>query len=338
VVAPPTPAGKRPRRGLQLAAAVAAALAVTAAVVVAVVVSRPDGPTPGPPAAAPTSTAPQTATVPDPATADPCSLLDVTTLQGFGTASLDPDNVTFAGCRADIERPDGGSVGYTVTFENETEVAQFRGGTRMELNGYTVITYGPADDYCEERILLADGNAVLVSAVSYEDPTGSTNLCAIVEAGRGSTVAQLVQQGIGQRARLDEVSPLAGIPACNLLTSEEIATAVANPTPARPRFADWGCDWASFTGGGSVAVSYYRGYVLGDSDGSPADFSGHPGRVLARDGNCWVQFVQRAYSAGGSDRIEAVWVTYWGSGTGDELCQSATTLATAAASRLPEPS
>jgi hypothetical protein len=51
-----------------------------------------------------------------------------------------------------------------------------------------------------------------------------------------------------------------------------------------------------------------------------------------------VQFVQRSYTAGGSDRVEAVWVTYWGSGSGDELCRTATSLATAAAGRLPPPS
>jgi eukaryotic-like serine/threonine-protein kinase len=111
--------------------------------------------------------------------------------------------------------------------------------------------------------------------------------------------------------RLDETSPLAGIPACSLLTPGEIAAAVANPTPPRPWFADWGCDWDSYSfyGGGSVELYYYRGFLLGEADGTPADFAGHPGSVLARPGNCWVQFVQRAYTAGGSNRIEAVWVT-----------------------------
>jgi eukaryotic-like serine/threonine-protein kinase len=48
--------------------------------------------------------------------------------------------------------------------------------------------------------------------------------------------------------------------------------------------------------------------------------------------------VQRSYTVEGSDRVEAVWVTYEGSGTDAELCQAATALATAAARRLPAPS
>jgi hypothetical protein len=315
---------------------------VAAAVVVAVVVrpgaapAAPAAPA-GPPAAAPT-TARQTATIADPATADPCSLLNLTPLEVFGVASLERDNNRFAGCRANIERPDGGSVGFFVDFENEVEVGQVNGGTREEHSGYTVVSYEPGVDYCEQRILLADGNAVLVYARNFEDPTGGTDECAIVGAGLDSTVARLVERGIGRRPRLDETSPLAGIPACGLLTSEEVAAGVANPTPPRPRFADWGCDWASFTGGGTVAVSYYRGFVLGEVDGTPADFAGHPGRVLARPGNCWVQFVQHTYTAAGSNRIEAVWVTYYGYGSDEQLCQHARTLAAAAASRLPPPS
>jgi eukaryotic-like serine/threonine-protein kinase len=330
--------GKRSQRGLHVATAVVAALAVAAGVVVAAIMAQPDPAPAAPPVAAPTTTAPDSVTIADPATADPCSLLDTAPLQSFGTAEPDPDNVTFAGCRADIQRPDGGSFAFQVHFENEAEVAQVSGGTRTEVSGYTVITYEPTDGYCEQRILLADGHAVVASAVTYDDPSGSTDLCAIAEAGRAGALTKLVQQGIGRRARLDEVGPLAGVPACSLLTDEEIAAGVANPTPARPRFADWGCDWASYTGVGSVEISYYRGFPLGEVDGTPADFAGHPGRVLARPGNCWVQFVQRAYSARDTDRIEAVWVIYSGFGSDEELCDNATALASAAADRLPPPS
>jgi hypothetical protein len=335
------PTGKRPRRGPRVVA-VAAALAVVAGLIVAVVVSRPGtNPVTTPdtsPVTAPTTTPPQIATIADAATADPCSLLDIAPLQSFGTASLDPDNVRFAGCRADIERADGAAAGVTLSFENEVELGQVSGGTRTEAAGYTVISYEPGENYCDRRILLGARNAVLVSAVNYSDPAGALDLCAIAEVGRINALTRLVQHGIGRRPPLAETSPLAGIPACTLLTAEEVAAVVANPTPSRPRFGDWGCNWNSFTSSDTVSVHYYRGYTLGDSDGAPANFSGHPGTVLARDGNCWVQFVQRGYTAGGSSRIESVWVTYWGSGSPDQLCQTATTLATAAARRLPPPS
>jgi hypothetical protein len=259
-------------------------------------------------------------------------------VKGFGATTLDADNVSFAGCRADIARPDGGAIGFTIAFESEVEVAQFGDGTRAEEDGYTVVRYPLGEGFCEQRILLADGNAVLVSAVRYEDPTGTTDLCAIVDAGRAATLARLVRDGVGRRMPLSDTSPLAGIPACGLLTAEDIASGLVYATPARPGFGGWGCNWNSYTTGDSVAVTYYRGYVLDKSDGTSATFAGHPGTVLARQGNCWVQFVQRSYTAAGSNRIEAVWVTYWGSGTADQLCRTATTLATAAAGRLPPPS
>jgi tRNA A-37 threonylcarbamoyl transferase component Bud32 len=332
------PAEPRPRRGLRVAAATVAALAVLAAVVVAGAASRRG---PGPdtaPVAAPTTTAPDTVAVPDPDTADPCSLLDIESVKGFGATTLDPDNVLFAGCRADIARPDGGDVGFTVAFENKAETAQIGGGTRSEESGYAIMRYPPGDDFCEQRILLADGNAVLVSAVKYEDPTGTTDLCAIADAGRAAALSRLVNQGIGDREPLSATSPLAGVPACSLLTTEEVGAALADAGPSRGHFGDWGCTWNSPSTSESVVLTYYRGYPLGESDGVATDFAGHPGTVLAREGNCWVQFVQRSYTAGGSNRVEAVWVTYWGSGSGDQLCRTATTLATAAASRLPPPS
>ncbi|GAA5131823.1 serine/threonine-protein kinase [Pseudonocardia adelaidensis] len=324
-----TPPAARSLRGLRAGAAVAAALAVAAGVVVAVVVAGPG--------ATPQST-PTTATIADPATADPCSLLDIESVKRFGTTTLDPDNVSFVGCRADIVRPDGGAVGFTVAFENQTEAALIGGGTPSEESGYTVVRFPLAEDTCEHRIRLSDGNTVLVSAVSYDDPPRAADLCAIAEAGQAATLSRLVNRGIGRRQPLGATSPLAGIPACGLLTGPEIASAMADATPPRSRFGDWGCNWNSFTSNESVVVTYYRGYPLGEADGAPADFAGHPGTVLARPGNCWVQFVQRSYTAGGSNRIESVWVTYWGSGSGEELCRTATTLATAAAGRLPPPS
>jgi hypothetical protein len=330
--------GRAPRRRLRVAAAVATVLAVVAAVVVAVINSRPGAAPAGPPsAAAATTEASATAVIPDPATADPCSLLDVTSLQGFGTVTLDPDDVVFAGCSADIARPNG-RVALVVIFENDVEVRHYGGGVREERSGYVVVRYEPGEDFCERRILLGDGSAVRLMATSYEEPMGGTDLCAIADTGRDSTIALLLEQSIGRRARLDETSALAGIPACGLLEPLELAAAIANPSPPRPRFADWGCDWVSHTGGGSVEVVYFRGLVLDDPAASPTDFAGHPGWLLPGPGNCWAQFVQRAYSAGGLNRIEGAWVMHWGEGGEEVLCQKVKSLATAAAGRLPPPS
>jgi hypothetical protein len=80
-----------------------------------------------------------------------------------------------------------------------------------------------------------------------------------------------------------------------------------------------------------------RARPLESRDGIAADFSGHPGRIRPRAGNCLAQFVQRSYTSPGGDRAEIVWVIYEGEGTEAELCKTATTLATTAAGRLPPP-
>jgi hypothetical protein len=87
-----------------------------------------------------------------------------------------------------------------------------------------------------------------------------------------------------------------------------------------------------------VEVVYYRGLPVDDPAASPADFAGHAGWLLPEPDICWAMFVQRAYFAGGLDRVEGVWVGHSADGGGEELCQKAESLATAAARRLPPPS
>jgi tRNA A-37 threonylcarbamoyl transferase component Bud32 len=337
-VAEPEPDRRRRRRILRPVAAVAAALTVAAGVVVAVGAFRPDRV--ADPAAPVTSPAAASVMervgVGDPATADPCSLLDVASLQGFGTVRVEPDNNAFAGCGAEIERP-GGIALYEHKFVNSAQVTQYSSGYRAEEAGFTVVDYEPEQDTCSKMVLLGDGNAITFGADYYGDQPSGADMCAVLAAGRTGVLARLVEQGIGRRARLDESSPLAAVPACHLLASEDIAAVVTNPTPARPRFADWGCDWLSFTGENRLAVAYDRAIPLDDRQGAPADFAGHPGRVLAEAGKCVAQFVQRGYTARGDDHIEVVVVIYEGQGADTELCRTATALATAAAARLPPP-
>jgi tRNA A-37 threonylcarbamoyl transferase component Bud32 len=332
-------AGGRPRRGLRVAVAAAAVLAAVAGVIIAVVVARPGAPDRGSVAAPSVAAtgAPGAVAIADPAAADPCSLIDVASLQTFGPVTVDPDNSRFAGCRADIEQYTGGSIAFHVSFENETEAEQVGGGRPRDFGDYTVVSYEPADGFCEQRILLPDGHAIAISAESRDD-SGYPDLCPIVDVGRAGTLAVLDRKGIGERPRPTSAGPLADTAACSLLEPADLSAAVRNPTPPRPWFAGWGCDWASSTGDGRVELVYSLGRVLGESDGTPTDFAGHPGAVLAQPGYCRAQFVQRAYVAGGSDRVETVQVIHHGSGSDAALCQAATTLATAAARKLPSPS
>jgi hypothetical protein len=134
---------------------------------------------------------------------------------------------------------------------------------------------------------------------------------------------------------LTGTSPLARIPSCSLLTTEDLSAVIPDLSPPRSRFGDWGCDWSSYSGVREVDLIYYRTVPLDAYPGTPADFAGRRGLVHPEPGSCWVPFVQRSYPVDGGERVETVQLTYEGPGTDAELCRAATALATAAARRLP---
>jgi hypothetical protein len=333
--------GKQPRRRVRVATAVAAAVTVVAGLVAAVVVlpeGAPGGAGPSVPAATPTTEAPDTAVIADPTTADPCSLVDLAPLQAFGTASLDAEVGPFAGCGARIERSDGTRATYALAFQNELEVAKLTDGRRTHEAGYTVISYNPIERYCDQYILLGDGHAIQLAIAGHEGWTGPTDMCGVLDAARAAVLTQLTSRGIGVRTPLTATSPLAGISSCSLLAAEDLSGVVANPSPPRPSFADWGCEWSSYSGDSSVELIYQRTGPLDPPSGTPTDLAGRRGLVHEQPGYCWVSFDQHTHDVGGSAHVEAIWVTYQGPGTDAELCRAATALATAAARRLPPPS
>jgi hypothetical protein len=145
-----------------------------------------------------------------------------------------------------------------VTFQTEVEIAKFGAGRREQRAGYTVISYDPIERYCDQVILLADEHAIQLAVGSQEGWTGTADMCEIIDAAREAVLARLAAQGIGVRTPLTGTSPLAGISSCSLLTADDLSLVIPNPAPARPRFADWGCDWASYSGDNSVELIYYR--------------------------------------------------------------------------------
>jgi hypothetical protein len=330
-------AGKRGRL-LGVAAAVVAVLAVAAGVLTGVVGTRADGAAPaGPAAGPPTSTAPDGAVIGDVTTADPCSLVDPGPLHAFGAASFLRDEARFAACAVSIARPDGTTATYSLTFQTQAETEDLWLGLRQEEAGYTVVSFEPADGYCDELVELPDRNVLRLAAQPQRGWTGTQDMCAIVGAARATALARLEGSGVGTRPPLTDGGPLAGIPACGLLTPADLVAVIPDVTQPQARFADWGCDWASTSGDSTVELVYYRSLPLSAYLGTRADFAGRPGLVHPAEGACWIPFVQRSYSVEGSERLETVQLTYSGPGPQAELCRAATALATAAAGRLPPP-
>ncbi|WP_219412449.1 serine/threonine-protein kinase [Pseudonocardia nigra] len=331
-----------PRRRRMAVAVVGVLTMAAAAVAVTIAAFTPDPPGSARPASGAAATgAPAanggTVAIADPEIADPCSLMDPDALAEYGSTALDRHNATFAGCRIDIVRPGGSRVSVAAMFENAQEVVLATDGTEGQMRGFTVLRFPHGGSLCQRRVLLADGNGVLLTATAHDPAADTGALCAIAESGMVTVVDRLTEGGLGVRARLDAASPLAGIEACTLLAAPDLA-GIPGLSPGRPRFAGWGCIWSTNTAPRlDIHLWYMRRPPLVPDDGVAADFAGRPGTVRAGAGHCLVQFVQRRYAAGGTDRVETVALTHYGSGSPDDLCRTATALATAAATKLPLP-
>ncbi len=335
---------RAPRRRGPIVAVLGVLAVAAVAITTAVVALRGDWTAPWP--GAPTSvTAPPSsgsATMPaqvridDPLTADPCSLMAGDSLAAFGSPTLDPDNVQFAGCRVDLSGPEGTAF-VTAVFETAAEDYPVTGSTRALVGQLSVVRFPPHNGACDRRILLSDGHAVRLSAREAGPGSFLGDLCAIAEAAAVAAIDKLAVQGIGERPRLDVAMQLGGTDACTLLTPADVAVVPGMYLLTR-RFGEWGCDWRTYTDPRTlVQVHFYRRPPLTDADGTVADFGGRPGRVQPREGNCRVQFVQRTYWAGATGRIEAVLVVVRGPQPDAERCGLATTLAGAVAAKLPPP-
>jgi tRNA A-37 threonylcarbamoyl transferase component Bud32 len=346
--AAPTPVGpvtgaavtaERPRRRRKLVTAVAGVLALVTAATIALVANLG-----GAPAAAPRSAPPAAAetgllpvTIDDPQTADPCSLLDPSWVLPYSESRIDRHNVQFAGCRADIDRPGLSPVIFTAVFRGPEELELPAGAARESMDGRGVYRFPAAPDgSCVRQVVISPTYAVDVRAApGGEGPAG--DLCEIAEKGAWTAVRALSDGVIGTRQRMDATTALGGTSACSLLSPADLAIVPGLGDPIAG-FGGWECSWTDHAAAPTdVVLRFYRTHPLGEGDGTPADFAGHPGRVLAAEGRCRVQFVQHNYTAEETSSIEVVWVTVFGHGPGSALCGTATALATAAAGKLPPP-
>jgi eukaryotic-like serine/threonine-protein kinase len=273
----------------------------------------------------------------DPQSADPCSVLDRTALEWFGTVTVDLHNSRFATCRADIARADGSSLAFGVSLQTELEATATARGDQERTGQLVIERYPAGSDSCDRRVTLPDRNSILLYALRFEPV--AVDLCAIAERAALAAVEVMGRTGIRTRTPVAAATQLGGVDACALLSPQSLSS-VPGISPARPEFGGWGCRWSTYTDPVTeVSLSYYRGYPLDDSDGTPALFAGRPGRVLPVPGvSCRAQFVQREYIGVGNPRIESVHLNVAGPGTDTELCRTATALADAAAARLPPPS
>jgi hypothetical protein len=278
-------------------------------------------------------------TVTDPRAADPCAMVDIGALRRHGRTTLDPDAVSFAGCQAVIERPGGPDVGFVAEFESPAQTALSVGGTPEKIGRITLIRYPPEGAFCNRRVMLSDGNGVLLSATGSEiDPE---ELCAIADTGTTAALGVLSTRGVPARSSPAGVSPLALADACGLLGPGDLAPVPDVDLSGKSGFANWSCEWASSSGNGSyVRLAFTHRPPLGETDGRPAGFAGRAGRMLFTERRgCFAQFGVRDFvGAGDAKRIDAVQLFVYRQNAGPELCDAASTMAAAVAGKLAPPS
>lgn len=319
----PTP---RSRRTLVIAlGAVAGVAALAVATVVGLTVLRGAG------TATPPAVNSAAATLGDPRTADPCSLVDTATLGRHGTVTIDRANVSFTGCRAQIAPPGGGELALFVEFAlppASTDTV----GAPQQIGRLIVNRLTPTDTVCERNLLLPDGNIVAVYAQRLDAGTG--DLCAIADTGAAAATAILNSRGTAAREPLDVTNPLAGIDACDLLDAADLRAVPGTSGVGAPGFGNWSCSWGR-ADELSVYVNYFRGPPPDPDRVTTVTIAGRTAATAPDVGRCRIELVQRQYPTDLGERADIVQLTVYGSATDDDTCRQATALATAVAATLP---
>jgi hypothetical protein len=273
----------------------------------------------------------------DPATADPCALLDIDALGAYGDTRFDTDNGNFNQCDVVIDT-DAGWVDVQVYFYVST--AEPSPGETTMHGPIGVIRYEGAHDECERTLVLPDGHN-LISIDAGQDESGDSDLCAIAETATEGALAVLNQGEIPRRAPEDPES-LINVDACDMLSGEglERFPGVNAHSPYRA-FGGWECHWYSTTSDRELHLIFDRSDPPTAADGEPIEVAGRTALVQGdywREESCLVSVVHRSFPSAdgdGTTTAEFLRVVVHGGDTQDELCALAVAMAEPAAASLP---
>lgn len=284
-------------------------------------------------------------TLGDARTADPCSLLDTASLDGFGRTELTADYGNFDRCDVLVEAGDESAADIAVTFIG----ADLEAGSqvRTERHGRGTVAREPqSGDECERILGLADSQYVQVRARRTE--ASSPDLCAMADAATDHALKVLDRGRVPRRPGPPPPGSLEAAHACALLDAAALARVPGMNTTggggaARPEagFGDWECRWDSTAGDAGVQVLFDRNSPLDAEDGQPAVLGGRQSFVAPEyqdEGTCTARIVNRTYKdLAGDAGQELVELTVSGSGPVGQLCDAARELGAVAAAGLPKP-
>ncbi len=346
----PEPTGT-PRRPRWVLAAVGAAVVLVAAISTAVWVALDRGDTPvagastgnvdgAANAPAPSVAGESDSIIGDPATADPCALLDVEALGAFGLTRVRTDHAELNRCDVVVTSNDDAvtAVSAKIWHNNEDPAEPNR-----RVGGITVVD--EEDDMPEEcsRALFLPGGDYNISLDVEPEAGEVADLCALADATVNQATTVLNDGQIPRRERTPDPASLYPQSACNLLAGEPLER-LPGVDADRPTvgFAEWECKWGT-DDGKELTVRFQFNDPLSEDNGERFVFSGHE-VFNERDSwtatSCLVSVVNRvAVSADGDGDIVAELVRLQleagGDESVDELCGVLLDIAEPVAAKLP---
>lgn len=331
----PAPGHRGRRRGVLVAAVAGTAALIVAAALLAPAglswVREPGAPPPAP-AGPPTPFG-------DPATADPCSLLDAQNFVQYGQPQLTRDLLHAAGCTVEISTTGGGFAAVSTTFGGPSAYAPE--GTPEQSGELTIYREQPTATFCRRTIVLRDGHRVFVDTRSTRNPTPSP--CVLGDVAMTEAAAVIASGTIDRRPGTSPPNALTRIDVCDLLDATALGL-VPNLNDRRQEgFASWSCVWGgdpAFPALPHVSASINRYRSL---DGVPSQIAGRsvlttPGDAMSA--SCQFTISHRAFAGDiGGQLVEILSMSvYLGTGESpEEACRVGGELVAALAPKLPAP-
>ena len=274
-------------------------------------------------------------------TADPCALLDRSSLSSFGTRVVQVDseygNYNQCGLMVHLtEAPDDrGHVALYLERIQEDVAASHPLGQLGPIE-----TPAERDDgYCDRPIPLPDGNQARIEA--YNQGARAAEPCDLADAVAKATLERLKQGPVPRRKIPFPDWSFANTDACALLTAADVRFVFSEQIPEpEPELGNWTCYWDG--DGQQVTIQFSREWDEPPEDDETLHSVGsHTARMSTDDQACVVKIIGHTYTwpTDTHDQwMEQATVTL---GTDDpavdpsSLCSAVLILATSIEARLP---
>lgn len=276
-------------------------------------------------------------------TADPCAVLDKSSLSQFGTGVVlvDPDYGNFNECNMTVRltRADADLGHVTLYLEQIPE---------YERKNHPLGQLGPIEKRAEDNgsctrpIPLPDGNQVRIEA--HNQGAREAEPCDMAQSVADRTFALLQEGPIPRRQKPFPHWSMANTDACATLDATELRTIVgAEPPTPEPELGSWTCYWDFDPL--EVTVQFGREWVEAPEDDEEPVMVGTRTAVQdINDNACSISINGREYQAvnpNNDEWVEVATVTLdtedEADGAGNALCDRVKLLAVAVGARLPAP-